>query len=71
VIYSELCQGVITNESKERYLEIVDELYKTGAQAVILGCTEIGLLINQGDTESILYDTTVIHAAAAVSQALS
>lgn len=71
VIYSELCQGIINHDSKARYLEIVDDLSSAGAQAVILGCTEIGLLINQSDTKTTLYDTTAIHAAAAVQEALS
>jgi aspartate racemase len=71
VIYSELCQGVINPDSKERYLEVVDDLSNAGAQAVILGCTEIGLLINQRDTIVTLYDTTAIHAAAAVTSALA
>jgi aspartate racemase len=71
VIYSELCQGTINPDSKERYLRVVDDLSAAGAQSVILGCTEIGLLINQLDTETILYDTTAIHAAAAVRKALS
>lgn len=71
VIYSELCRGVIKQDSKSRYLSIVDKLAADGAQAVILGCTEIGLLINQTDTSISLYDTTGIHAANAVELALN
>ncbi|MDZ7851291.1 MAG: aspartate/glutamate racemase family protein [Halomonas sp.] len=70
VIYQELCQGVITLESRDAYLEVVDALAKRGAQGVILGCTEIGLLVQAGDTEVRLYDTTAIHAEQAVRRAL-
>jgi aspartate racemase len=71
VIYEELCQGIVDADSKERYLRIIDELAEGGAQAVILGCTEIGLLVRQEDTKIPLYDTTAIHAAQAVEVALS
>ena len=71
VIYDELCRGVINPDSKEQYLTIVKNLFEQGAQAVILGCTEIALLINQNDTSVPLYDTTEIHAEAAVNLALS
>lgn len=70
VIYEELCQGVISNQSKAEYLTIVDNLVRRGAQGVIMGCTEIGLLIQQADTEVPLYDTTHIHAVRAVEYAL-
>lgn len=70
VIYEELCQGQINPASREAYLDIVASLAERGAQAVILGCTEIGLLIQQADTRVPLYDTTGIHAAQAVEQAL-
>ncbi len=70
IIYQELCRGVIAPKSKSIYLSIVDRLAKQGAQAVILGCTEIGLLINQDDTKVKLYDTTEIHAEFAVNFAL-
>jgi aspartate racemase len=66
VIYQELCLGDIRPESKKAYLEIVQSLASRGAEAVILGCTEIGLLIQQVDTTVALYDTTKIHAEAAV-----
>ena len=71
VIYDELCRGVINADSKAQYLIIVKNLFAEGAQAVILGCTEIALLINQNDTSVPLYDTTEIHAEAAVNLALS
>jgi aspartate racemase len=71
VIYDELVLGEIRQTSKERYLEIVERLVKEGAQGVILGCTEIGLLIHDGDCRVPLFDTTRIHAEAAVEYALS
>jgi len=70
VIYEELCRGKINPESRDAYLDIVSSLSGRGAQAVILGCTEIGLLIRQADTSVPLYDTTEIHAAQAVELAL-
>ncbi len=62
VIYKELCLGQIHPNSKIEYLRVVETLANQGAEAVILGCTEIGMLINQADTEVILIDTTYIHA---------
>jgi aspartate racemase len=70
IIYEELCQGIINPDSKATYLDIVDSLAARGAQAVILGCTEIGLLLQSSDTQVALYDTTEIHAAQAVELAL-
>ncbi|CAH0535154.1 L-aspartate/glutamate-specific racemase [Vibrio stylophorae] len=70
VIYQELCLGNILPQSKAQYLAIIEKLYAQGAQAVILGCTEIALLVQQADTHVPLYDTTAIHAAQAVSWAL-
>jgi aspartate racemase len=67
VIYKELCLGDIKSDSKQRCLEIIGELSQAGAQAVILGCTEIGLLVQQADTDVPLYDTTALHASKAVS----
>ena len=71
VIYDELCRGVISSDSREKYLEIVMKLREMGAEAVILGCTEIALLIQQCHTAVPLYDTTKIHADATVNFALS
>ena len=71
IIYGELCHGKITPESKAEYLDIIADLKKMGAQAVILGCTEIGLLIDRGDTDIPLYDTAKIHAEKAISLALA
>jgi len=70
IIYQELCLGQIRDDSRTAYLRIIDALAKEGAQAVILGCTEIGLLVNQADTPVRLVDTTAIHAAKAVEHAL-
>ncbi|MFT7684428.1 MAG: aspartate racemase [Moritella dasanensis] len=71
VIYDELCRGIFNLESKIKYLNIINALYEQGAEAVILGCTEIALLIQQVDTKVPLYDTTRIHATSAVKLALS
>jgi len=71
IIYEELVLGKIEAVSRQEYLRIITELASRGAQGVILGCTEIGLLINQQDTPLPLFDTTMIHAQAAVAFALS
>ena len=71
VIYEELCLGKIRKESKERYVTIIDQLAEQGAQGVILGCTEIGLLIKQEDTKVKLFDTTKIHAESAALYSLA
>jgi aspartate racemase len=70
IIYRELVAGKILPESREIFLDIIAKLEKNGAQGVILGCTEIGLLVKPGDCLVPLYDTTVIHAEAAVDVAL-
>ena len=62
IIFRELCLGVISEESKKEYLKIIDGLSEKGAEAIILGCTEIGLLVRQEDTEMPLFDTAYIHA---------
>ncbi|MFN2361687.1 MAG: aspartate/glutamate racemase family protein, partial [Marinobacter sp.] len=71
IIYEELCRGKVNPDSREAHLKIITSLSGHGAQAVILGCTEIGLLIRQADTTVPLYDTTEIHAGQAVNLALS
>ena len=71
VIYNELCLGECKVASKEAYLEIITSLAKSGAEGVILGCTEIGMLVKPNDTEVKLYDTTYIHAQSAVDFACS
>ncbi|MFZ6774028.1 aspartate/glutamate racemase family protein [Undibacterium sp. SXout7W] len=70
VIYNELCVGKILPTSKIEYLRIIAELAKSGAEAVILGCTEISMLVSQSDTTITLYDTTQIHANKAVEEIL-
>ena len=70
VIYQELCLGNIKKSSKDQYVEIINKLIESGAEAVILGCTEIPLLIQQEDVKVPLYDTTTIHAEAAVEYSL-
>lgn len=66
VIYNELCLGQVKPSSKAAFLEIISQLAANGAEAVILGCTEIGLLVGQDDSDLPLLDTTTIHAAKAV-----
>ncbi len=70
VIMNELSVGVFTPESKRKYLEIITKLSKRGAEGVILGCTEIPLLVTENDTDIPLFDTTLLHAKAAVDPAL-
>ena len=71
IIYDELIAGQINEASRETYREIIARLVEEGAQGVILGCTEIGLLIDQSDSDVPLFDTTRLHAEAAVEFALS
>lgn len=70
VIYDELCLGTINDTSRLSYCRIIDDLVARGAQAIVLGCTEIGLLIGPQDADVPLFDTTEIHAHAAVDMAL-
>jgi len=70
VIFEELCVGEIKQASKEHYIRIMDRLAENGAEGIILGCTEIGLLVGDKDARVPLFDTTVIHAEAAVEYAL-
>ena len=70
VIYDELCQGVIREESRAQYRAVMDSLVARGAQGIILGCTEIGLLVGEGDASVPLFDTTALHARAAALAAL-
>ncbi|KID55682.1 hypothetical protein JF50_19545 [Pseudoalteromonas luteoviolacea] len=71
VIYNELCVGIIQPESKQAYVEIIAKLQAQGAEAVILGCTEIALLVNENDTDIPLFDTAILHAGSAVSASLT
>lgn len=70
IIYNELCLGAILNQSKEKYLNIISKLSENGAQGIILGCTEIGLLVKQSDTAVPLFDTTLIHAESAALKSI-
>lgn len=69
-IYAELCRGQVHDATRQRFLAIIDHLRTAGAEAVVLGCTEIGLLVQPSDTDVPLFDTTAIHAAEAVRAAL-
>lgn len=71
VIYDELCRGVIRDVSRDHYRRIMDDLVARGAGAIILGCTEIGLLVAAYDARVPLFDTTALHAGAAVEAALA
>ncbi len=71
IIYEELCLGIVKEESKQVYLDIIDQLIEHGAEAVILGCTEITMLISQENCSIPVFDTTRIHAESAVDFALS
>jgi aspartate racemase len=70
VIYEELVQGKIRKESRDRYLGVIDSLVESGTEGIILGCTEIGLLIKENDLLLPVFDTMEIHALAAVDAAL-
>ena len=71
IIYDELCQGQFLDSSRQYYSQVIKDLANKGAEGVILGCTEIGLLIQQADSPIAVFDTTAIHAAAAVEFLLS
>jgi aspartate racemase len=71
IIYKELVVGEIRPESREAYRAVMARLIERGAQAIILGCTEIMLLVSDRDSAVPLYDTTTIHAVAAVDHALT
>jgi aspartate racemase len=71
IIYNELCRGQISDTSRESYIKIIDSLINEGAQGIILGCTEISLLVKPEHTSADLYDTTEIHASKAVEFALA
>lgn len=70
VIYQELCLGIIREESRQKFLEIIERLGHNGAQGVILGCTEIGLLVKQENTAMPVFDTTQIHGEKAAMLAV-
>ena len=70
VIYEELCLGIVNPESRKQYVSIMNRLVESGAEGIILGCTEIELLVNAGDVSVSLFPTTRIHAEAAVEKAI-
>jgi aspartate racemase len=70
VVYEELCLGIVRDESRQTYVEVIDRLVAEGAEAVILGCTEIELLIGQDDVAVPVFPTTRLHVEAAVTAAL-
>jgi aspartate racemase len=70
VIYDELCLGKIQESSRDYYKKVIKRLVENGAEGIILGCTEIGLLVKQEDSEVPLFDTTLIHAVEAVNKAM-
>lgn len=70
IIFDELCKGIRTEESKQKLLEIISGLESRGAKGIILGCTELPLLVKSGDINSELFDTTILHAARAVELSL-
>ena len=70
IIYKELCLGIVNSESRKQYVSIMNRLVESGAEGVILGCTEIELLVNAGDVSVSLFPTTRIHAEAAVEKAI-
>jgi aspartate racemase len=71
IIYNELCRGRINDQSRQRFRGIIGRLADAGAEGIILGCTEIGLLVKPEDCPVPLFDTTAIHAQAAVEYALA
>ncbi len=71
IIYDELCLGRVLEGSRQRYRQVIAELVERGAEAIILGCTEIGLLVSAEDAAVPLFDTAHLHALAAVEQALA
>lgn len=70
IIYNELCKGILNNASKEKYQKIISHLALNGAEGIVLGCTEIPLLIKQEDVKIPVFDTTTIHAISAVEFAM-
>jgi aspartate racemase len=71
IIFEELCLGIVTEASRDEYRRVMRDLAERGAQAIVLGCTEISLLVGAADSAVPLFDTTALHAGAAVDWALS
>jgi len=70
VIFDELCLGIVKDESRAAYLRVIADLQQRGAQGILLGCTELGLIVDPKDVSLPLFDTTVIHAQKALRLAL-
>jgi aspartate racemase len=70
IIYNELVRGIIKDDSRQKYIKIIDKLVDKGAEGVVLGCTEIPLLIKQKDVSISIFNTTEIHSKAAVRYAI-
>lgn len=70
IIYDELCKDITTEESREAYVGIAERLVQAGADCLILGCTEVGMLLNTGNVSVPVFDTTLIHCATALDKAL-
>ena len=71
IIYDELCLGLVRDESRKVYIQAIQGLARRGAQAVILGCTEIAMLVGENDSPLPVFDTTQLHAKALVAAALA
>lgn len=71
IIYEELCKDITTQKSETAYVEIAARLVEQGADCLILGCTEVGMLLNQGNVSVPVFDTTLIHCSTALERALS
>jgi aspartate racemase len=71
VIYDELCRGIVKEASRAAYVAVIEGLVAAGAEGVVLGCTEIELLIGQGDVRVPIFPTTRLHVEAAVERALA
>lgn len=71
IIYDELCKGVVTESSRQTYLEICEKLINSGSQGVILGCTEVGMLVKQSDLKVPVMDTARVHCDAILDFTLS
>jgi len=70
IIYSQLCKGIVTDESRQEYIDIADRLVGSGADCLILGCTEVGMLLNERNVNVPVFDTTRIHCEAALEFAM-
>ena len=70
IIYEELCKDIVTDDSQAAYVAIANRVKAAGADCLILGCTEVGMLLNQGNVDMPVFDTTLIHCAAALDMAL-